>query len=59
MNVGMLGNLVPQLHVHLIARYAIDEAWPGPVWGRRPRRPYPANTLVHRAGELRTALELS
>jgi diadenosine tetraphosphate (Ap4A) HIT family hydrolase len=59
MNVGMLGNLVPQMHIHVIARYETDEAWPGPVWGRRPRRPYAVNALANRAGELRTALGLS
>ncbi|MGF1682615.1 HIT domain-containing protein [Photobacterium minamisatsumaniensis] len=32
-NVGALGNLVPQLHVHHIARFKNDIAWPGPVWG--------------------------
>ena len=32
-NVGALGNLVPQLHVHVIARSKADPAWPGPVWG--------------------------
>lgn len=32
-NVGALGNLVPQLHVHHIARFKDDVAWPGPVWG--------------------------
>ncbi len=32
-NVGALGNLVPQLHVHHIARFKADIAWPGPVWG--------------------------
>ncbi|GAL05422.1 diadenosine tetraphosphate (Ap4A) hydrolase and other HIT family hydrolases [Photobacterium aphoticum] len=32
-NVGALGNLVPQLHVHHIARFQTDIAWPGPVWG--------------------------
>lgn len=32
-NVGALGNLVPQLHVHVIGRTASDPAWPGPVWG--------------------------
>ncbi|WEM43138.1 HIT family protein [Photobacterium sp. DA100] len=32
-NVGALGNLVPQLHVHHIARFKNDVAWPGPVWG--------------------------
>ena len=32
-NVGALGNLVPQLHVHHIARFETDVAWPGPIWG--------------------------
>ncbi len=35
-NLGALGNLVPQLHVHHIARFATDPAWPGPVWGNTP-----------------------
>lgn len=33
LNVGALGNMVPQLHVHVIARFKNDAAWPGPVWG--------------------------
>lgn len=33
MNVAALGNQVPQLHIHIIARYQTDAAWPGPVWG--------------------------
>ena len=33
LNIGALGNLVPQLHLHHIVRYETDEAWPGPVWG--------------------------
>ncbi|MBL4829555.1 MAG: HIT family protein [Aliivibrio sp.] len=32
-NVGALGNLVPQLHLHHIARFTSDIAWPGPIWG--------------------------
>ncbi|PQJ89683.1 HIT domain-containing protein [Aliivibrio sifiae] len=32
-NIGALGNLVPQLHIHHIARFTTDCAWPGPVWG--------------------------
>ncbi|BBC41490.1 HIT family protein [Photobacterium damselae subsp. piscicida] len=32
-NVGALGNLVPQLHLHYIARFSDDIAWPGPIWG--------------------------
>jgi diadenosine tetraphosphate (Ap4A) HIT family hydrolase len=33
LNVGALGNMVPQLHVHVIGRTRGDPAWPGPVWG--------------------------
>ena len=33
LNIGALGNQVPQLHIHLIARYKADKAWPNPVWG--------------------------
>jgi diadenosine tetraphosphate (Ap4A) HIT family hydrolase len=33
LNVGNLGNMVPQLHVHVIGRYEGDPAWPGPLWG--------------------------
>lgn len=33
LNVGILGNIVRQLHVHVVARRAGDAAWPGPVWG--------------------------
>ena len=40
MNVAALGNQVPQLHVHVIARNAADEAWPGPVWGVGQPMPY-------------------
>lgn len=39
-NVGALGNLVPQLHVHVIARRAGDAAWPGPVWGQGVAEPW-------------------
>jgi diadenosine tetraphosphate (Ap4A) HIT family hydrolase len=57
-NVGMLGNRVPQFHVHVLARYESDEAWPNPVWGARPRHPYAANALDHRLREVREMLGL-
>lgn len=41
-NVAALGNLVPQLHVHVVARRPGDPAWPGPVWGHSPAVPYQA-----------------
>jgi diadenosine tetraphosphate (Ap4A) HIT family hydrolase len=40
-NVAALGNVVPQLHLHVIARFRDDPAWPSPVWGRAPAVPYP------------------
>ena len=40
LNVATLGNLVPQLHVHVIARFRSDAAWPDPVWGKTDARPY-------------------
>ena len=40
LNIGVLGNIVPQLHVHHIARFTTDPAWPGPVWGHSPALPY-------------------
>ena len=39
-NVGALGNVVRQLHVHVVARHAGDPAWPGPVWGFGAAVPY-------------------
>ncbi|WP_286257276.1 HIT domain-containing protein [Pseudoalteromonas apostichopi] len=40
LNVAALGNMVPQLHVHHIARFTADAAWPTPVWGKLPAVPY-------------------
>ena len=40
MNVATLGNVVSQLHMHVIVRYQTDAAWPAPVWGQHPARPY-------------------
>ena len=56
LNVAALGNLVPQLHVHVIARFESDPAWPAPVWGRVASRPYPPETLVGRVRDLQAAL---
>ena len=40
LNVAALGNMVPQLHVHHIARFTTDAAWPTPIWGKLPAVPY-------------------
>jgi diadenosine tetraphosphate (Ap4A) HIT family hydrolase len=39
-NIAAIGNVVPQLHVHIVARRRDDAAWPRPVWGALPARPY-------------------
>jgi len=44
-NVATLGNIVPQLHIHVIARLTSDPAWPGPVWGHSPVEPYEDDRL--------------
>ena len=54
-NVGALGNVLAQLHVHVVGRFRSDPAWPGPVWGHGARQPYPdhaAAALVERAAAL-------
>jgi len=56
LNVAALGNLVPQLHVHVIARYRDDIAWPRPVWGNATARPYAPEELIERVNALRDAL---
>ena len=40
LNLGALGNLVPQLHLHVVGRAPGDPAWPSPVWGHSPAIPY-------------------
>ncbi|MCJ2014349.1 HIT domain-containing protein [Methylobacterium sp. J-076] len=54
-NVAALGNVVSQLHVHVVGRFRSDPAWPGPVWGFGTRTPYPLHAraqLAERAGSL-------
>ncbi len=48
LNIGALGNIVRQLHVHLIGRHEGDAAWPGPVWGSGPAQRLDANVLAER-----------
>jgi diadenosine tetraphosphate (Ap4A) HIT family hydrolase len=52
-NIGALGNVVSQLHVHVLARHPGDPAWPGPVWGHGAAEPYgpgEAEALLARIG---------
>ena len=55
-NVAALGNQVPQLHVHVIARYANDIAWPGPVWNAGAADEMDDALVAERAAVLRRAL---
>lgn len=56
LNIGALGNLVPQLHLHHIVRLKDDPAWPGPVWGHSPGEPYAPQQRVDRVAQLRAAM---
>jgi diadenosine tetraphosphate (Ap4A) HIT family hydrolase len=56
LNVAALGNVVSQLHLHHIVRYPDDPAWPGPVWGRHPPRPYAEAERAECLAALRAAL---
>ncbi len=55
-NVAALGNQVPQLHIHVIARRQDDDAWPNPVWGSGAAVPYTADAAADLAAELRASL---
>ncbi len=56
MNIAALGNVVPQLHIHIIARFSTDAAWPRPVWGVAPRQRYANAERDALAEKLRTTL---
>ncbi len=57
LNVAALGNVVPQLHVHVIARRADDRAWPRPVWGVVPAIAYAPEESAAFADRMRRAIE--
>jgi diadenosine tetraphosphate (Ap4A) HIT family hydrolase len=56
MNVAALGNVTPQLHIHVIARFTNDPAWPKPVWGQVSLRLYEPEALAERLAMLRAYL---
>lgn len=56
MNVAALGNVVPQLHMHHIARYRGDPAWPAPVWGKHAAQVYAPALAAERIARLQQAL---
>ena len=56
LNIGALGNIVRQLHVHIVGRHAGDAAWPGPVWGSGTAVRHAADALAQRAAMWRSRL---
>ena len=59
LSIAALGNQVPQLHVHVIARWRTDAAWPKPVWGVKPPLAYAGGQQVILLNSLRQLLKLS
>jgi diadenosine tetraphosphate (Ap4A) HIT family hydrolase len=57
MNVAALGNMVPQLHIHIIARFTGDAAWPKPVWGVGNAVPYTPEARTERKQQLTSLLD--
>ncbi|MDP1723500.1 MAG: HIT family protein [Alphaproteobacteria bacterium] len=58
LNIANLGNIVPQLHIHIIARYKDDKAWPGPVWNAGISENYEAKAKAERIEQIRTAFRV-
>jgi diadenosine tetraphosphate (Ap4A) HIT family hydrolase len=58
LNIAALGNVVPQLHVHVIARRASDPAWPRPVWGVVPPLAHDADEVQRFISALRRKIWL-
>jgi diadenosine tetraphosphate (Ap4A) HIT family hydrolase len=56
LNIGALGNIVRQLHFHVVARSEGDPGWPGPVWGHGVREPYRRDDLHRFAERIKSAL---
>lgn len=62
LNIAALGNVVQQLHIHHVARFAEDCAWPAPIWGRQASIPYAreqAEGLIHKVTTLLIQQELN
>jgi diadenosine tetraphosphate (Ap4A) HIT family hydrolase len=59
LNIAALGNVVTQLHVHVIARSRGDAAWPKPVWGASPPKAYDPAMREALIGDLRLALQIA
>lgn len=58
LNIAAIGNMVPQLHIHVVARRRDDAAWPRPVWGAAPPRAYEPTALDALIATIRRELSL-
>ncbi|MFT6925336.1 MAG: diadenosine tetraphosphate (Ap4A) HIT family hydrolase [Psychromonas sp.] len=47
LNVASIGNIVAQMHLHIIARTTVDPCWPGVVWGTEHKAPYPIDEVLN------------
>jgi len=59
LNIAAIGNIVSQLHVHVVARRRSDPAWPRPVWGALPARPYEPQARAQLLAAIRGAVGLA
>lgn len=57
LNIGALGNVVSQLHIHVIGRFTHDIAWPNPVWGQLAPNRYEHDQLAKQLASIRACLE--
>ena len=56
LNIATIGNIIPQLHMHHVARFESDSAWPGPVWEATPSTSYSAQQQASMLADLHRAL---
>ena len=57
LNVAALGNVVTQLHIHVVARFKEDATWPGPIWGQVPVKPYTEEEITKISQKLKKEFE--
>ena len=58
LNIAAIGNVVPQLHVHIVGRWIDDPLWPKPIWGAAPPRPGDAAAFARFIAAIRDGLGL-
>ena len=59
LNIAAIGNVVPQLHIHHIARFTSDASWPAPVWGALPAVPYSELVKLRLISQMQNAMQSS